>query len=225
MVYTKFYEKPEYNIKEILRYMGCRKADEAVNKLIAECVAELKGKLAFKVCYTELPISHKDGLTDLTFMQTKSAGLKKNLGGCDKIVLFAATVGLEIDRLIARYGVVSPVKSVAFQAIGAERIESLCDLFEADVKAKAAEEGRYIRPRFSAGYGDFELSAQKKIFEVLDCQRKIGLALNDSMLMSPSKSVTAIIGISKSPRVNRTARCAACGKKDCEYKNCEYEGE
>ena len=53
--------------------MGCRKADEAVNKLIAECVAELDGKLAFKVCYTELPISHKDGLTDLTFMQTKSS--------------------------------------------------------------------------------------------------------------------------------------------------------
>ena len=39
------------------------------------------------------------------------------------------------------------------------------------------------------------LRYQKDIFSVLDCQRKIGLTLNDSMLMSPTKSVTAIIGI------------------------------
>jgi len=36
---------------------------------------------------------------------------------------------------------------------------------------------------------------QRDIFAVLDCPRKIGLSLNGSLLMSPSKSVTAIIGI------------------------------
>lgn len=52
-----------------------------------------------------------------------------------------------------------------------------------------------LKPRFSAGYGDLPLEVQKDIFRVLDCPRKIGLTLNDSLLMSPTKSVTAIVGI------------------------------
>ena len=218
MVYLKLYPEPKYNIKEILRYMGCRKADDSVSGLVNECITELSDKLTYKVCYTEFSIHPTEDGVDLSFMQTNSRGLKMNLFGCEKIVLFAATVGLEIDRLIARYGVISPVKSVAFQAIGAERIESLCDMFNDEVRSRAAAENLYTRPRFSAGYGDFELSAQREIFKVLDCQRKIGLTLNDSLIMSPSKSVTAIIGISDKPRENCAERCSACSKTDCEYR-------
>ena len=77
-----------------------------------------------------------------------------------------------------------------FQAIGAERIEALADAFNNDIKEK------YVTvPRFSAGYGDFSVYKQTDMFNVLDCGRKIGLTLNDSMMMSPTKSVTAIIGI------------------------------
>ena len=77
------------------------------------------------------------------------------------------------------------------QAIGAERIEALCDCFEADVRGEYGS----IRSRFSPGYGDLSLDFQNDLFRVLDCQRTIGLVLNESMLMSPSKSVTAIIGV------------------------------
>lgn len=218
MIYLKSYEKPSYNIKEILRYMGCKKANDAVTELMEECIDEISDRLSFKVCCCDLPIKKtKDGM-DLGFMHTNSRGLCKNLDGCEKIVLFAATIGLEMDRLITRYGIVSPVRSVAFQAIGAERIETLCDLFEEEVKAVAAANGKFTRPRFSAGYGDFELSAQKEIFDILDCRRKLGLTLNDSLLMSPSKSVTAIIGIADTPQTLCTEKCTACGNADCEYR-------
>lgn len=219
MVYLKLYEKPEYNKKEILRYMGCRDNDERVSAVVDECIKEADSKLSYKVCYTRMPIRHTDEGLDLTFMETKSKGLKKNLSDCDEVIIFAATIGLEMDRLIARYGVVSPLKSVAFQAIGAERIESLCDMFENEMRTELYRDNRYIRPRFSAGYGDFDLSAQREFFKVLDCQRKIGLTLNDSLIMSPSKSVTAIIGISDKKRESCLKGCTACGKTDCEYRS------
>lgn len=218
MSYLKTYEKPDYNIKEILRYMGCKEADEALSELVDECINELGNRLTFKVCYTVLPINFNENGVDLTFAQPKSTSLARTLCGCRQILLFAATVGLEIDRLIARYGIISPVKSVIYQAIGAERIESLCDAFEADVRKKAEENGKYIRPRFSPGYGDLELDLQTKIFDVLNCGKRIGLTLNDSLLMSPSKSVTAIIGISDEEGKSQTGGCAACGKKDCAYR-------
>ena len=112
--------------------------------------------------------------------------------GCREAVLFAATVGVGLDRLIARYGAVAPSRAVMLQAIGAERIEALCDVF---CNTLAVEENRALRPRFSPGYGDLPLDTQREIFRVLDCQRKIGLTLNDSLLMSPTKSVTAIVGL------------------------------
>jgi len=108
-------------------------------------------------------------------------------------VVFGATVGLELDRLIARYSRISPVKALFYQSIGAERIESLCDAFCDEMEPLYAP-GR-TKPRYSPGYGDLPLDVQKAFFAVLDCPRKIGLTLNESMLMSPSKSVTAIIGI------------------------------
>ena len=49
--------------------------------------------------------------------------------------------------------------------------------------------------RFSPGYGDLPLDVQRPLFAALDVPRKIGVSLTDSLLMAPSKSVSAIIGI------------------------------
>ena len=125
-------------------------------------------------------------------MTINSHDLSKNLKGCENIIVFAATIGIEVDRLISKYGKISPAKSLCIQAIGAERIESLCNTFNNDIKSQLAEKNLFTRPRFSPGYGDLPLTVQKDFFRVLDCTRKIGLSLNDSLLMSPSKSVRCV---------------------------------
>lgn len=176
----------EFNKKEISRYAG-NLQDEA---LLAECISEVSDKLVYNVCYQRFPFEKQCETLNLGFAQVNSADLAKNLDGCDGIILFAATVGVELDRLIMKYCKISPVKALIFQAIGTERIEKLCDQFCKDM---AKEEN--IKPRFSPGYGDLPLDLQKEIFAALDCGKNIGLTLNDSMLMSPTKSVTAIVGI------------------------------
>lgn len=177
MVYTKTYYAPPVDRREILRYAGVRGDAPEIEELLDECLKESEDKLTYKLCYVEFPVSFFDS--------ADSKDLKKHLEGCDKVILFAATVGIGIDRLIARYASVSPTKSLLFQAIGAERIEALCDEFNAGFGGS----------RFSPGYGDLPLEFQREIFKVLDCPKRIGLTLNESMLMSPTKSVTAIIGV------------------------------
>lgn len=71
----------------------------------------------------------------------------------------------------------------------------------------------YTRPRFSPGYGDLPINMQKDIFAALDCPRKIGLSLNESLLMSPSKSVTAIIGVSARPKQGRAPETPAAERE------------
>ncbi len=192
-VEVRTYTALEYNVKEILRYAGVREVSDDMSALVSECLSETEGKLIYKVCFGEFPVLHGENTVNLGFAETNSKDLAKNLDGCESILLFAATVGHGLDRLIARYSRVSPSKALIFQAIGAERIEALCEAFCREIAEERSD--RICRPRFSPGYGDLELEIQKDIFRVLDCPRKIGLSLNSSMLMSPSKSVTAIIGI------------------------------
>ena len=190
-VYTKTYSPPEIKLREILRYCGAYGESPELEALANECISELDGAISYRVCWLVTELRRADNELDFGFMKTDSASLAKNLSGCDNAVIFAATLGNSLDRIIAKYSRISPSKAVMLQAIGAERIEALCDAFCDEIK----EISGGVRPRFSPGYGDLPLDFQKNIFIALDCSRKIGLTLNDSLLMSPSKSVTAIIGI------------------------------
>ena len=190
-VLVRSFDAPPINKKEIFRYAGVKCADDGLEALLQSCLDEASSKLAYRVCYSEFSVKRNNETLDLEFARTDSRALGKCLDGCERIVLFAATVGIELDRLIAKYSKVSPTRALMLQAIGTERIESLCDLFCDELES---EKGR-LTPRFSAGYGDLPLALQRDIFSALDCQRRIGLTLNESLLMSPSKSVSAIVGI------------------------------
>ena len=185
---VKNYPAPPFDRREILRYAGVRSALPEMETLLDQCLSEVSPQLCYRVCFTRVPVTREGEVLSLGFLKTASESLKKHLQGCDKAVVFGATVGVGLDRLITKYSAVAPSKALMLQAIGAERIEALCDAFEKDVPDKATS-------RFSPGYGDLPLSLQKDIFLLLSCEKKIGLTLNGSMLMSPSKSVTAIIGI------------------------------
>lgn len=175
--------------REILRYAGVQAETPELAALLDECLVELGDSLCYKVCYNEYQPLYAEWSIDLGFTEVASSDLLKNLTGADAVIVFCATVGLGIDRLIARYARISPAKALLLEAIGNERVESLCDAFCATQKATA--------PRFSPGYGDFPLEVQRDIFSALDCPRKIGVSLGDNLLMTPQKSVTAILGIKK----------------------------
>lgn len=233
-VLTRFYDAPPLNRREILRYAGCSEVpDKEILAVLDECLEEIRDRLSYKVCYSEFLLKYScknneslsknndiDMSIDLGFAEVHSKALAYNLRGCRSIILFAATIGIEIDRLIAKYSRISAVKALFFQAIGAERIESLCDAFCKEMRAEAEMKGLFLRPRFSPGYGDLSLALQKDIFAVLDCPRKIGITLNESLLMSPSKSVTAIIGVcdEKPECADNENKCESCTKQDCTYR-------
>ena len=71
------------------------------------------------------------------------------------------------------------------------------------------KEGYYIRPRFSPGYGDFDIAHQDMILRMLDTAKKIGLTLTGGNMLTPSKSVTAVIGLSETeiPAISKVVKC------------------
>ncbi len=188
---VRSYIIPKYDTDQILRYARTVKNDKNTICVVQDCIAELADKCKMQVCYEICDVTSHGEVFSISDINIDSKALQEHLTGCNKAVIFVATAGLYIDRMIQKYVDISPLKAYIFQAIGAERIEALCDIFEAEMKNIYMD----ITSRFSPGYGDLSLQIQRDIFDLIDIPKAIGVTLNESMLMSPSKSVSAIIGI------------------------------
>ena len=199
------FNTPLVDKKEILRYMGCKTPDENILSLLEECLTEAMPTLSYAVSYSVYPIKYKKDIS--------SDGLSKHLSDSDEIIIFAATIGIGVDRLISKYSRISPTKAVIFQAIGTERIEALCDAFCDEMKKKYG----CITNRFSPGYSDWDIKDQKLIISVTDATKNLGICLNDSFLMSPSKSVTAVVG-TKNTETEEKNPCESCDNAGCIYR-------
>ncbi|MBR6594644.1 MAG: Vitamin B12 dependent methionine synthase activation subunit [Clostridia bacterium] len=190
-VIYKSYGPPPFSVKEALRYAGCAKTDSELEALVEQCLSEVWDSLSYRVCYRLLPLEVEGELCRVGDTCFRSRALGAQLEGYSHVIVFAATVGAMLDRAIARYSRIAPSRALILQGIGAERAEALCDAFQADMEG---ELGVSLGRRFSPGYGDLPLETQRQVFELLGGCRSIGLSLNDSLLMSPSKSVTALVG-------------------------------
>lgn len=190
---------PPVNYKEVLRYAGVRAADSATEALLPVCEKLIAPHVSPRACYREMAVTRTDGELFIGSAATSSLALERSLQGCDRVVLFGATLGLDVDRLIVRESAASPATALLLDALAVERIEAFCDTLCAELSAHYAAEGRFLCPRYSPGYGDLPLFFQETIFSLLDLPKTIGLTLNKSLMMSPQKSVTALLGIRKRP--------------------------
>ena len=210
---------PPVNLREALRYAGCR--GDGSDLPLGECVRMIEGAVSGRVLYEEVPVRGTEEGVDLGFAAAASQELKKNLAGGGRALVFAATAGIGVDRLIARYARISPVHALLLHGLGAERIEAICDAFCREKNLELAPHGLCLSPRFSPGYGDLPLSFQREIFSFLGCEKRLGLTLTPTLLMIPAKSVTAIAGIRPAGSRGPQEGCEACGKTDCAYRKDE----
>ena len=181
---------------EILRYaMLPRSAQDGADLPLDACLAEIRGRIRCRAVWREFPLIRTEEGLDLGFTVTRSKDLGRRLSGCEAVLLFCCTAGTEMDRLITRATLRSPVHGLLMHAIGAQQVEGACDALCAQLAALFPEYA--LLPRYSPGYGDLPLALQRDVFAALDCERRIGVTLTDSLLMRPSKSVTAIIGMKK----------------------------
>lgn len=208
--------------KETCRYLGYRgvKPDEYVREYVTQCIEELYEVMQPRYIWKRMPLRLFPGNElEISGARVQSVSLTKNLKGCEQVCLMAATIGLGVDRLIARASVAQMSRAAIYQSAGAALVEQLCDEVNEKIKQEAAKEGFYCRSRFSPGYGDLPLEFQKDFFRLMNLSKEIGITLSQSLLMVPSKSVTALIGLSKTGRKAGTPKCEECQIADrCDFR-------
>ncbi len=206
--------------REAVRYLGFGRnaVDEQTEKLISEAFAELDRIARPKAVHRIFPCVQKEDEIQIGSMKVHSKNLAKNLQGCTQTVLMATTLGIEVDLAMHRYTLTDMAKVVIFQACAAAVLEEFCDQCQEQIADEMAPEYKGMRPRFSPGYGDFDIHHQEDILRMLEAHKKIGLSMTESYMLTPTKSVTALIGFAEKETGCPKSGCEACEKKDCIYR-------
>lgn len=184
--------------REVLRYMGYIKKNIKEEDLepVRDMIAKAQPFISPKACYRRFNIEVSgDGYIKMPYGDIISLDLTRNLNGCNSIFILAATIGPQFDRELKKMYIKSMADAAYMQAIGAAAVENLTDQLNVHLNSIAYSEGLKVRPRYSPGFGDYQLDNQIGIFRILDPFKMTGITLMDTLIMSPEKSVTAIIGM------------------------------
>lgn len=130
--------------------------------------------------------------------------------------LFVCTAGAQISahsQHLAAEG--DTLLSYVFDVIGSLTVDKAVDKMEEELKQQVNTEGLHISDRYSPGYCDWSVADQQKLFALLPSEF-CGISLAKSMLMSPIKSVSGIIGIGKNLR-QIGYQCNWCNDTNCIY--------
>lgn len=192
-------DKPIIPIAEILRYAGiqnCRDRDvyQKAQEIGNKCREVMTARLVYRRCTIQFIEADSVGFDDgIVLRGTLPA---RYLEDCQEAILVLATVGQSVDRLIAAYSVRSLTQGLLADAAGSAAVEATLDVF-----CESVAKRERLKTRISPGYGDFPLSNQAVMIQCLESAKNLGVYLNDSMLMTPCKSVSALIGIRKDNHV------------------------
>lgn len=206
--------------REAVRYLGYGRnaIDERTLKMIQESFAELEQIADARFVYRIFEISfEQENVLKIGKTTIESKNLSKNLKDCHSVVVFGATLGTGVDRLMKKYSLTDMSKVVVLQACAAAMLEEYCDRAQVEIE-NGLDEGLKLRPRFSPGYGDFSILCQNDLLMMLDASKKIGLTVTDSFMLTPVKSVTALMGISEKTQTCNIKGCEVCLKLDCLYR-------
>ncbi len=211
-------ERPD--ISQALRYMGVPGEGDA-----AACALLERARQALYAAARPRAVSLR-AERDALAPYLRGNDIARHLEGCGACVLLACTLGAAADAVQRAANAADMAYAVALDALASVLAEQVADAAERTLREEAARDGLFLTGRFSPGYGDYPIELQNELLRLMDAPRKIGLCATPTHLLTPRKSITAVLGLAERPVTGRRAGCAHCALRGrCAYrkegKTCE----
>jgi len=205
---------------EVLRYMGYRGQDfdPALDERIEEGMARALRVAAPRGVVRIFDVAGEGAdaqgrfevrLRD-TALTLSGESMRRHLHGARAVGVLAVTLGMADERELRRLALTDDLGHVIFDAASTTLVERAADAAEAEVVRQAQERGLFTNFRFSPGYGDLSMQTQPVLLASLDAQRRLGITLSKTLLMTPTKSVTAIVGLFQERQSSTHGSCKGC---------------
>jgi len=209
-------------LSEVLRYLGAGGKDPGPLLPLAEdCCRELLAAARPRWTWRAFGCSvGPEGVRLDCGSLLPGKDLAAHLAGCREAVLMAATLSPGVDALLRRTQLSDLSRSLVLESCATAAIEEVCDRGERIIRQRYP--GRGFTSRFSPGYGDLPVTVQGEFLALLDAPRRLGLCATGSSILTPRKSVTAVIGIRDAGDGDAppgAKGCDSCAQRDrCPYR-------
>ena len=207
--------------KEVLRYRGHPDSTvpEQLEKVASDVLDKIYDHITPRFVKSRFAVTMADnGVILENGLVLQGEDIKKHLAGCEECYVICATVGIGADNFIRTMSAMGGVYALVADGAATAAVEAVCDSVENTLRAELKEEKLYLTWRYSPGYGDFPFTQQPEILSLLKADKLIGVSCNDSCIMTPAKSVTAVMGIAKTKPAEKTRSCDRCPNKE----NCNF---
>lgn len=205
---------------EVLRYMGCppQQADTSLRETVAQCTHTLLEAVRPRWTHRAFSITQEQGGVRLSSgLLLPGQDIAAHLQGCSQVVVFCATLSAQVDRLIRQAESRDMLQALCLDCCATAAVEQLCDQIETHIHGEYPD--CFFPFRFSPGYGDLPLSVQGPLLTLLDAPRTLGLCASSSHILTPRKSVTALVGVSHAPIHHAKRSCLSCpAGGHCQYR-------
>ncbi len=186
--------EPERVLRE-MRISKIERLDQLEEKPLREAIKHSIDRaytlIHGKGIYRNLLIAENEKAMDEVFT---GKTIKKHLDQCEYVSALACTIGPGLEDEIERLANAGEVtESYLLDAIGGWMADYMADRVDETIERVFKKAGYERTKRYSPGYGDWELENQSNLLALTEADR-IGIALTDTSIMIPRKSVSAVIG-------------------------------
>jgi len=209
---------------QVLRFQGYKKGidipDAAVLSLFDEALALGESLMEPRVVYRAAPVTGQGpDLIEVGRERLRIPEIGRLWGPLEQVGAGVCTVGAAIEERVRELWDRRELPlAVMLDSVGSAAVESLAE-YANDVLCQAAiAAGVKVTNRISPGYAGWDTAEQASLFR-LSPGDPIGVALNESCVMTPGKSISFLVGVGPEARVDHYfTQCRRCWMPDCVYR-------
>lgn len=209
---------------EVLRFQGYKRGvdvpTEEVLALFDEAVILGERLMAPRVVYRSVPAAPPlPHLIEAGGERFRIPEIGRLWGRIDAVGVGICTIG---DAIEARAGALFEARelplAVMLDSVGSAAVESLAE-YANDLLCQAAlAEGLKATNRISPGYAGWDAAEQAALFRLCP-GGPIGVTLNDACFMTPTKSISFLVGVGPEARVDHYfTQCRRCWMRECAFR-------
>lgn len=214
---------------EVLRFQGYKKDLDVptaeVLALFDEALALGERLMAPRVVYRAVPVTGQSAdLIEAAGEQLRIPAIERLWGPLEAVGAGICTVGDAVEaRVRALFDEREFPLAVMLDSVGSAAVESLAE-YANDLLCQAglAEQLR-VTNRISPGYAGWDTAEQVALWRLCP-GAPAGITLNGSCFMTPTKSISFLVGIGPRARVDHYfTQCRRCWMRDCTYRRAPAE--
>jgi hypothetical protein len=206
---------PQIDLEAVKKSLHLDRQGDAqlAQRLIDKAKTLIEPKAAFKLCYIDKKL--QDAVI-INGLRLKSKVLRKNLNAVERIFPYVVSIGAALEQATGKMSdlleayYLDVIGNIALAAVRKQLHDHLCNKF-------ALKKISFMSP---GSLPDWPIQAQSQLFQLLpDVEASIGVRLNKSLVMTPTKSVSGIYFQTEVSFFN----CQLCQRGKCPGRRARYD--